>query len=193
MLVVNQWTTELLKINNSSLGEPKFYKLRSDLYEVVARSFLDDCYDEYIQNSHNIFNMIVETNLNKENVGLHDTIRFFRDLIGLCRSISISKIFYSFAKIMYPTIEKMLEQYGPKLINEEIFLVALCDFYAMMCKNSGSKIYGQFNAIILKILRNACNLMCTLIGQFNGVADQIKDKEQLITFVSGKSKLVFRL
>jgi hypothetical protein len=88
MDLLHQWSQELLKINQSALCEPKFYKLRSDLYEVVSRCYLDDCYDEYISNSHKIFNMVVETNLQVGGDMLHNLMRFFRDLIGVCRSMS---------------------------------------------------------------------------------------------------------
>ena len=41
-------SAELLKINDSSLAEPKFYKLRSSLYEVISICYLNDTYKDYI-------------------------------------------------------------------------------------------------------------------------------------------------
>ena len=65
MDLLQTWSQELLKINESALCEPKFYKLRSDLFEVVSKCFLEDSFDEYIENSHKIFKMIIETNIEK--------------------------------------------------------------------------------------------------------------------------------
>lgn len=66
--LIKYWTTELQKINQSALSEKAFYKLRSDLFEVVSKSYLDDHYDEYITNAHNIFKMIKETNSIQQNM-----------------------------------------------------------------------------------------------------------------------------
>lgn len=108
MKLLQQWTTELLKINGSALCEPKLYKLRSDLYEVVAKCYLDDCNDDYIGNAQKIFGMVVETNLNNtQETMLTNLIRFFRDLAGVCRSVTTANIFRTLSKIIYPTVQNL--------------------------------------------------------------------------------------
>ena len=59
---------ELLKINDSSLGDPVFYKLRSELYEVIAICYLNDSYKDYIPNIHLILSQIMETNMRGDNL-----------------------------------------------------------------------------------------------------------------------------
>ena len=61
-------TKELLKINDSSLGDPVFYKLRSELYEVIAICYLNDSYKDYIPNIHLILSQIMETNMRGDNL-----------------------------------------------------------------------------------------------------------------------------
>src|SRR3990167_1487166 len=39
--VPNHISQELLKINSTNLSDPLFYKLRSDLYEIISICFLD--------------------------------------------------------------------------------------------------------------------------------------------------------
>lgn len=188
----HQWSTELLRINDSALSEPKFYKLRSDLYEVVSRCYLDDCYDEYIQNSHKIFNMVLETNMNTGGNMQVNLMRFFRDLLGVCRSISQTKIFYTFSKIIYPTVQNLLNEHGNTYLNEESFIIVQLDFYSVLCRNTSVKIYGQSNIIIYKILTDACKMLTSLIGQFNKALQDCQTQEALITFVGQKNKIAFR-
>lgn len=59
---------ELLKINDSSLGDPAYYKLRSELYEVISICYLNDSYKDYIPNIHLILNQIMETNMRGDNL-----------------------------------------------------------------------------------------------------------------------------
>lgn len=59
---------ELLKINDSSLGDPTYYKLRSELYEVIAICYLNDSYKDYIPNIHLILGQIMDTNMRGENL-----------------------------------------------------------------------------------------------------------------------------
>jgi hypothetical protein len=59
---------ELLKINDSSLGDPAFYKLRSELYEIISICYLNDSFKDYIPNIHWIMNQILETNMRSDNI-----------------------------------------------------------------------------------------------------------------------------
>lgn len=59
---------ELVKINESSLADPQFYKLRSELYEVISICYLSDSYKDYIPNIHAVLNQIHETNMKGDNL-----------------------------------------------------------------------------------------------------------------------------
>lgn len=55
---------ELLNINSTNLSlDPTFFKLRSDLYEIVSICYLDEGRDDYIENMHNILQRILELDM----------------------------------------------------------------------------------------------------------------------------------
>lgn len=60
--VPNHISQELLNINSTNLCEPLFYKLRSDLYEIISICFLDEQRDDYIENIHNLLSRVFELN-----------------------------------------------------------------------------------------------------------------------------------
>ncbi len=66
--ILRHISTELLKINDTSLADPTFYKLRSELYEVISICYLNDSYKDYIPNIHLVLNQILETNLKGDNI-----------------------------------------------------------------------------------------------------------------------------
>lgn len=95
--------SELVNINKSSLSEPKFYKLRSDLFRILGTSYLDDNFDNYVQNTHKIFDLILSNNMvgNKMDVNI---VRLFYDIIGILNSMTLNNIFVVFIKISYEKI-----------------------------------------------------------------------------------------
>lgn len=62
--VPNHISQELLKINSTNLSDPLFYKLRSDLYEIISICFLDEQRDDYIENVHTLLGRVFELNNN---------------------------------------------------------------------------------------------------------------------------------
>jgi hypothetical protein len=54
---------ELLNINSTNLSDPSFYKLRSDLYEIISICYLDEAREDYIENMHTILQRIFELDL----------------------------------------------------------------------------------------------------------------------------------
>lgn len=58
-------SNELLKINQTNLVDPKFYKLRSDLYEIISICFLEELLEDYIENIHLILGRIIGLDLNQ--------------------------------------------------------------------------------------------------------------------------------
>ena len=63
---------ELLNINSTNLSDPAFYKLRSDLYEIISICYLEEQRDDYIENIHQIINRIFQLDIENnadQNVG----------------------------------------------------------------------------------------------------------------------------
>lgn len=58
---------ELLNINSTNLSDPTFFKLRSDLYEIISICFLDEAREDYIENMHVILERIFELDLSGAN------------------------------------------------------------------------------------------------------------------------------
>jgi hypothetical protein len=54
---------ELLNINNTNLTDPQFYKLRSDLYEIISICFLEELREDCIENIHTVLDRILELDL----------------------------------------------------------------------------------------------------------------------------------
>jgi len=62
--IPNHISNELLNINSTNLSDPKYYKLRSDLYEIISICFLEEQREDYIENIHTVINRILEMDLN---------------------------------------------------------------------------------------------------------------------------------
>lgn len=58
---------ELLNINSTNLSDPTFFKLRSDLYEIISICFLDEAREDYIENIHIILERVFELDLSGAN------------------------------------------------------------------------------------------------------------------------------
>lgn len=109
---------ELVNINKSSLSEPKFYKLRSDLFRIIGTSYLDDNFDKYVDNTHKIFDMILGNNMNGNKMDVN-IVRLFYDIIGIMNSMTLNNIFIVFIKISYEKIQLLIEQHGSKYLGDE--------------------------------------------------------------------------
>lgn len=58
---------ELLNINSTNLSDPTFFKLRSDLYEIISICYLDEAREDYIENMHAILERVFELDLSGAN------------------------------------------------------------------------------------------------------------------------------
>jgi hypothetical protein len=188
-ILLETFAEKLFSINNSSLSEPKFYKLRSDLFETIALSYLDDNYDDYIQNSHLIFNRIIKTNSFHD--GSVDLMKTFFDVLGIYRAITLSKIVVAFTKISYPRIQNLLESYGSTLLSNPEFIATLLDFYTILIENTFQKYStSQSHTIMFKILADSCRTVSVLVKDINQTLENIKCKEEMIKFLENNLKLV---
>jgi hypothetical protein len=61
--IPNHISKELLNINSTNLSDPTFFKLRSDLYEIISICYLDEAREDYIENMHLILERIFELDL----------------------------------------------------------------------------------------------------------------------------------
>ena len=72
---------ELLNINSTNLTDPQFYKLRSDLYEIISICFLEEMREDYIDNIHTILQRVLDLDLKADtdhNVGSVAKLSEFR-------------------------------------------------------------------------------------------------------------------
>jgi hypothetical protein len=187
--LLETFTEKLFTINSSSLSEPKFYKLRSNLFETIAISYLDDNYDDYIQNSHKIFNRIIATNTYPD--GTVDLMKVFYDLLGIYRAITLSKIIIIFSKISYPRVQNLLQTYGASFLTNPEFISTLLDFYAILIENTSQKYsVAQAHIIMYKILTDSCRVVSMFIKDMNQTLERIIVKEEMIKFLENNLKLV---
>lgn len=187
--LLESFSEKLFTINSSSLSEQKFYKLRSNLFETIAISYLDDNYDDYIQNSHKIFKRIINTNTLPD--GTVDLMKVFYDLLGIYRAITLSKIIIIFSKISYPHVQKMLQTYGSTFLGNPEFISTLLDFYAILIENTSQKYsVAQAHIIMYQILTDSCRVVSMFIKDINQTLEQITVKENMIKFIENNLKLI---
>jgi hypothetical protein len=181
---------ELVNINKSSLSDPKFYKLRSDLFRIIGTSYLDDNFDHYVSNTHKIFQMLLANNMigNQMDVNI---VRLFYDIIGIMNSMTLNNIFIVFIKISYERIQIIIEEHGAKYLGDEQFIVALLKFYTIMCENCFSKLQRDSNVIFFKVINDSFCLLTSLIAECNNSLKAIDNVENLKSFVSDKSEMLF--
>ena len=122
--LLNSISLRLFETNTSMLGHPKFYKLRSDLYETISIGYLDDRGDDYIENSNQVFQKIINMNWPDKNK-VPDLKKMMVDFIGVFNGISSPKILICFAKISYPTLQYLLNGYMGEMINDGVFVTYL--------------------------------------------------------------------
>ena len=122
--LLNNICMELFKTNTSMLGDPKYYKLRSDLYETISIGYLDDRSDDYIENSNSVFKKIIEMDW-VDRTKPPDLKKILVDFIGVFRGISSPKILISFAKISYPYIQYLLNRFMGSMLNDSVFVTYL--------------------------------------------------------------------
>ena len=61
---------QLLSINSTNLSDPLFFKLRSDLYEIISICFLDEQREDFIENIHEILKRVFELDMTGQNVNV---------------------------------------------------------------------------------------------------------------------------
>ena len=159
--------------------------------ETIAVSYLDDNYDDYIENSHRIFKQIIKTNT--KNDGTVDLIRVFYDLVGIYRGITLSKIIIVFSKISYPHLQELLQQYGSAYLTNSEFAATMLDFYTILIENTSQKYsVAQAHTVMYKILTDACRIVSMFVKDINQTMEKIATREEMVKFLENNLKLVKR-
>lgn len=189
--LINTFSAKLQNINFSVLSERNFYKLRSKLMETIAVSYLDDNYDDYITNSHVIFERIITTNTENNSV---DLMRVFFDLVGIYRAISLSKIIIVFTKISYPRIQELLQKNAGDKLSDPEFVASLLDFYNVLIENTSQKYsVSQAHTVMYKILTDACQIVSMFLKDINKTLLSLPNKATIVAFLENNLKLVKKL
>lgn len=97
---------------------------RSDLYQTISIGYLDDRGDDYIENSNQVFQKIINMNWPDKNE-IPDLKKMLVDFIGVFNGISSPKILICFAKISYPTLQFLMNGYMAQMLNDGVFVTYL--------------------------------------------------------------------
>jgi hypothetical protein len=190
-LVIDGFSRKLQNINFSILSERKFYELRSRLFETIALSYLDDSYDDYINNSHTIFERVISTNTANGEV---DLMRVFFDLMGVYKGISLQKIIMAFTRISYPKVQELLQRYAAQGLSDPAFVCSLLDFYNVIIDNTSQRYSSsQCHSIVYKVLTDACQIVSVFLVDLNKSIAGLKKTEDIVKFLEGHLKLVKKL
>lgn len=119
----------------------------------------------------------------------------FRDIIGIIRPLKSVNIYLIFIKIAYSKIQSIINDFGGKLISNEFFVVALLEFYEILCFTSLDKMsrdsHTSFYRILndtFKLLSTLSNLPTQLVAECNQGIKSL-NYESLITFFKKKNKI----
>ena len=188
--ILDNFSKKLFFINNSSLSQPKFYKLRTDLYEVLGISYLNDVSCDYIQNSKKLFNQIIQSNTEDNKINL---IHILYDIVGVFKSKFLSKIIVVFCKISYPKLQELLTNNAAQYLSNPDFLIALIDFYIIVINNTFQSYPNiQMNVIMIKIITDSCRIISMLVKEFNSSLELINEYNKKVAFIENNLKLIKR-
>ena len=85
---------------------------------------MDDRSDDYIENSQSVFKKIIEADW-PDRSQPPDLKKILVDFIGVFKGISSPKILLAFAKISYPNIQYLLNNFMGSMLNDGIFVTYL--------------------------------------------------------------------
>lgn len=189
--LIDSFTSKLQNINFSVLSERQFYKLRSKIFETIAIGYLDDSFDDYVNNSHSIFERILKTNTSN---GTVDLMKVFFDMIGIYKGISLTKIIVVFSKITYPRMQELIQVLGPPNFGDSEFVSALLEFYNTLVENTSQKYaVAQTHVVMYKITTDACQLVSIFLSDINRALEQLKDNDAVLKFLESNLKIVKKL
>lgn len=86
----------------------------------------------------------------------------FRDVIGLIRPMKTGGVYLVFLKIAYHKIQHIINEHGTRLISNEDFVVALLEFYELLCFTSLEKMSRESHTYFYTVLNDTFKLMTSL-------------------------------
>jgi len=86
----------------------------------------------------------------------------FRDIIGLIRPLKSGSIYLVFLKIAYTKLQNLINEHGAKLITNEDFVVALLEFYELICFTSLEKMNRDSHSYFYTVLNDTFKLLSFL-------------------------------
>lgn len=179
---------QLMKINESALADPAFYKLRSDLFEVVSLCLQSDYPNEYLPQLRAMIDQVLFTNHNGQD-NLNFLVRTLRDIIGLVRPLHKSNVFVIFCKLCYSRILDLFKQYAEQFTSNEQFNLALLDFYDLMCTCSLESMMTNSQTATYTVLLDSFNVLGTLLTDCNNVI-QTLPIQKLKEFFTNKHEML---
>lgn len=189
--LIDNFTSKLQGINFSVLSERQFYKLRSRLFETISIGYLDDSFDDYVNNSHTILERILFSNTAD---GVVDLMKVFFDIIGIYKAISLSKIIIVFSKICYPKIQELIHTQGMARLRDPEFLVALLDLYNVLIENTSQKYSAaQAHVVMYQIITDACQILVILLKDINAALESLTSPGDILKFLEANLKVVKKL
>lgn len=189
--LIDSFTSKLQNINFSVLSERQFYKLRSKIFELIALGYLDDSFDDYVNNSHSIFERILTTNTVNGNV---DLMKVFFDMVGIYKGISLTKIIVVFSKITYPKMQELIQTLGPPNFGDPEFVSALLEFYNTLVENTSQKYaVAQTHVVMYKITTDTCQLVSIFLSDINRALEQLNNSDAVLKFLETNLKIVKKL
>lgn len=163
---------QLLKINETALADPAFYKLRSDLFEVVSLCLHTEHPTEYLPHLRALIDQVLITNHNGQD-NLNFLVRTLRDIIGLVRPLQKSTIFVAFCKLCYNRILDLFKQFAEPYAGNEQFNLALLDFYDLMCTCSLEYMMTNSQTVTYTVLLDSFNVLATLLNDCNNAIESM--------------------
>jgi exportin-7 len=141
-------TKSVNEFNSSALNDKKFYKLRTQIYEIIAIMYLDDYFDTYLEALENICQTIYIKNFPNGQIDTESIIKFFRDSTGLSNYIDVSKIFKYYFKIAYPIYAQIIQNYVPGCLASFDVIQAFFDFQLSLIQNKAQRLTLDNNSTI---------------------------------------------
>jgi hypothetical protein len=190
-VLIDLFTSKLQDINFSVLSERQFYKLRSKLFETIGIGYLDDNFDDYINNARAIFDRIIVSNTSEAGV---DLLKVFYDVIGIYKALSLSKIIIVFSRISYPRIQELIQTQMAQRLTDPDFIIALLELYIVLIENTSQKYsVAQAHTVMYQIITDSCQIISVFLKDINKALEAMKTPAEVLKFLENNLKLVKKM
>lgn len=190
-VLIDLFTAKLQDINFSVLSERRFFKLRSRLFETIGIGYLDDNFDDYINNGRAIFERILSANTSAAGT---DLLKVFYDVIGIYRALSLSKIIILFSRVSYPKIQELIQAQMATRLTDPDFVIGLLELYTVLIENTSQKYsVAQSHTVMYQIITDACQIISVFLKDVNKALEGMTGPAEVLKFLEGNLKLVKKM